>query len=237
MKHLCLTLAICIFASIILSSCSTTSSAESIDEIYGIIYNANDSEKKAYYDKLESAKVVDDFLVTEINDNEICINRYVGSSTTVEIPEKINNKDVTTIGIYLQVWADDSYFANGALYSDFIEKIKIPSTVKYIYFGNFLAKYCPDPEVYEDKDVALKYIEVDENNPYYSSCDGILYDKAKSRVLYMPFSYENSEVEIPKGVEIIDYNVPKNLKTVKGYKGTAAEIFAKENELEFIALG
>ena len=48
----------------------------------------------------------------------------------------------------------------------------------------------------------LERIEVDENNPYYCSVDGILYDKPITKIISIPESISGS-IEIPEGVTSI----------------------------------
>ena len=52
---------------------------------------------------------------------------------------------------------------------------------------------------------SMAYINVDEDNPVYTSIDDILYNKSCSRLLKCPAGKSGS-VAIPEGVEVIDYS-------------------------------
>lgn len=104
-----------------------------------------------------------------------------------------------------------------------------------------------------------------DENPYFKSDEGILYNKNKSIVLFVPeenqkkeLTFDDSVSEFAPGALSRAKNVKKfdeqfsygycegggphyfgvtSIKTVKGYKGTVAESFAKENNFEFVPLG
>lgn len=98
-------------------------------------------------------------------------------SHDIKIPEKIGGKKVIKLGGNLEVEEsiDGSNFYNywNCFNSASQSKIYISSTVKEIVKGTF------DVET-------LERIEVDKNNPYYSSKDGILYDKSGKIRLCVP---------------------------------------------------
>lgn len=230
--------AVCLCVLVLLSSCGSKTSDVDIKSIFEIMYRGDDIASRELYKELETARTEKDFLYT-VNDGEIVLNKYVGKSDEIIIPEQIEGKPVTTLGVYLVLCPNEYYMDNGAVYSDFVKRIKISSTVKYIYNGNFLANYLYDSETTDSKEIPLEYIEVDEKNPYYSSYQGVLYDKNKKRLLSIPYSYKESVLEVPKTVELITNSycgVPDAVKTVKGCRGTVAEQFAYDNDLEFIAL-
>ena len=54
----------------------------------------------------------------------------------------------------------------------------------------------------------LKTITVDENNPYYSSLDGVLYNKSKTTLIRCPS--EISHVDIPDSVKVIQHDAFKD---------------------------
>lgn len=63
----------------------------------------------------------------------------------------------------------------------------------------------------------LTSINVSENNGYYSSIDGVLFNKEQTRLIHYPLNKSDEQYSIPQGVEIIDdyafYNC-KNLKKI-----------------------
>lgn len=101
-------------------------------------------------------------------------------NSVINIPETINNKKVLKLGGYIDEEYMEADPINYSLRSCFdsyaytiIEEIKLPASVKEIIYGTF------DIE-------SLKKLEVDKSNPYYSSKDGILYDKSGKIKLCVP---------------------------------------------------
>lgn len=301
------------------------------------------SEKYMYSDKQEAERYIKacykrkNFLVSPYKEG-ICINRYLGSSKTVEIPEKIDNKPVIKLGGYFE-WSD--YYQSYSFF-DFLDKTKIetiilPSSLKEILSGtlnsvqqavvvskdnpyyasengmlynkemNYLL-YVPPlciGEIFEIPEKAEKVtdsvlwgnekmktlvlhsgvkkvnadtnaniacsphltaFEVDKNNPYFSSKDGVLYNKDKTELMRYPIARQGDEFIVPDSVRVIrdgafDYLyyletlcIGRNLEkmgsiasdiddenkarvtTIKGYKNTQAEVFAEIYGYKFIPL-
>jgi len=73
---------------------------------------------------------------------------------------------------------------------------------------------------------ALEEINVDENNAYYSSTDGVLYDKSAKKLVWYPQGRKEKEFSVPEGVETIgikaffenkyleQVNFPEGLKVI-----------------------
>lgn len=154
--------------------------------------------------------------------------------------------------------------------------LKIPSSV--ISFGESINKngdidYDKDyPSLYNyplntDEVKNIRNFIVDENNAYYSSESGVLFDKNKTTLIAYPFSNQRTEYTVPESVSILgdfdfypignnsgnlkEITIGKNVKkiysilntnnigtvkTIKGYKGTVVEKYAKKNKLNFVAL-
>lgn len=293
-------------------------------------------EAPYYYESISSNGIADFdtdkqykcgvFMVSDFNEG-ICINEYVGESSSVKIPDEINGKAVIRIGSTVKNNGDGGYSDASAFNKFAVQSVYIPKTVKYIDCGSFTdvnnqlykitvdsdnpyyssengVLYNKDKSVlidipcrYKEKslvvpnsvrcvyeadvypDIQLKlvlhkdvemiyfsdvYYEIDKNNKNYSSIDGVVFDKAATELLYYPFN-DAKEYTVPDSVKFVndDYNLKSNvytitfgkniskislkledesgervypLQTVKGYKDTAAEKYAKENALEFIAL-
>ena len=108
---------------------------------------------------------------------------------------------------------------------------------------------------------SFECIDISKNNKYYCSIDGVAFSKDKKKLLKyppakkdeiytipdsvsklsMPMGFTLNEnlkaVIIPKSVkEISLYTFGTSLNSIYGYKGTAAETYAKENGFKFIAL-
>lgn len=89
--------------------------------------------------------------------------------------------------------------------------IKIPKNVCHISNSVFCACY------------SMTSIEVDEENQYFSSEDGVLFDKNKTILMYYPSKKQDSEYTIPSTVKKIDPNAImdcRNLKKINILEGT-----------------
>lgn len=73
-----------------------------------------------------------------------------------------------------------------------IDVIHLPKTIKTIT---------------DTADVAgdnCAYYDIDEDNPYFTSVDGIIYNKDMTKLVRVPKRYESKNIVIPDGVKIID---------------------------------
>lgn len=126
----------------------------------------------------------------EITDGTLC--RYLGNEKNVIIPEKVEEIDA-------QAFQD----------CDMVERITIPdgvdcymnayafelcTTVNKIYFGNRV-KMSEDVQSLFRGCESLECVEVSPENSYYSSRDGILYNKDGSELLYDPKNPDWSDWE------------------------------------------
>lgn len=184
------------------------------------------------------------FLISDYKDG-VCINHYLGKEENVVIPDKINGKKVVKLGGYMQEFdsGDLVFFTAFSTYA--IKSVSLPKYLKEIVsgvFGDFARENMFDHT--EEGKNYLSNISISEDNPWYSSDNGILYNKDKTILLEIPYNYSEETIVIPYKIKsyaaydsYADIRIrSKNVKTVKGYKDTAAETFAKENSLEFIAL-
>ena len=101
------------------------------------------------------------------------VSGYIGTLTDVVIGKRYNNKPVTAIS--------GGAFENNTN----IVSIKLSNTITSIGEDAFNA--------------ALEYITVSENNDVYSSDGGILYDKDKTKIIYVPKSIQGA-ISIPDSV-------------------------------------
>ena len=101
------------------------------------------------------------------------VSGYTGTLTDVVIGKRYNNKPVTAI-------SREAFKNNTNIVS-----IKLSNTITSIGEDAF--------------NVALEYISVSENNSVYSSDGGILYDKDKTKTIYVPKSIQGA-ISIPDGV-------------------------------------
>ena len=140
--------------------------------------NSSDLSKES--EMLESP--ASDFEYT-VENGKVTIAKYIGSDTQVRIPEKIEGKPVT--GIY----------SNAFSYCTSLTSVTIPATVTEIGDDSF--SFCTN----------LTDINVSNDNPLYSSQDGVLFNKDKTTLICYPAGKENTSYSIPNSVtEIGEYS-------------------------------
>ena len=137
------------------------------------------------------------------------------------------------------------------------------NNLKEIYIGSGFEKSLFDMYTLSGCN-SLEKIVFSEDNNYYCSIDGVPFDKSKTSICRYPAGKMDKEYTIPDTVSELSmadeffYNenlktivIPKSVKsigeytfgtvdsfpiTIKGYKGTAAEEYAKENGFKFIEI-
>ncbi|WP_440451635.1 leucine-rich repeat protein [Ruminococcus intestinalis] len=141
---------------------------------------------------VSAATVVNDTAVVSVNstltsgnyqykvldDNTICISRYIGDETNATIPAKINGLTVTTIG-------KNAFALTG------LGCLNIPASITDIKPNAF-------------KFSGFNKIEVDKNNLNYTSINGVLFSKDKTVLLAYPKENSATSYIIPDGVKIIE---------------------------------
>ncbi len=172
--------------------------------------------------KYETAEENSDFVVQDYFDG-VSIVRYKGKSSTVEIPETLNGKSVIKIGGYLHNYGSDDeplHIYRSAFDCSQIKKIVLPKSVREIVYNSF------HTVCYSEKDPSddiLETIEVSPENQYYSSDNGMLYNKDKSVLFCVPSNNKLSELNIDlntaSAYEIISsntvkLNIPSDLKEI-----------------------
>ena len=91
-----------------------------------------------------------------------------------------------------------------------IKAINIPATVTKIEIGNMHDCY-----------YSLNAINVNKNNKYFCSVNGVLYNKNKTKLIRVPQAIKNKIFTIPKEVKEIDtfaFANCSNIKTIKASK-------------------
>ena len=122
--------------------------------------------------------------------NNIVIYQYNGNEEEIIIPEILDDKKV--VGI------NEKCFYNGIIYNNLtIKKITIPEGIEFLENNTFYNLNHLE-EVYISKTInkiglkifdkcnSLKKINVDENNEIFSSLEGILYNKNKTKLIIYP---------------------------------------------------
>ena len=108
----------------------------------------------------------------------------------------------------------NGYIEDGMVYSDNTKerlvgcsygktKIVIPESVIYINFGNFLYDDDYIGMNFLNKCKNLQAIEVDENNEYFTSVDGVLFDKNKELLIKYPDGKRDASYTVPDSVKAI----------------------------------
>ncbi|MGN1138859.1 MAG: leucine-rich repeat protein, partial [Ruminococcus sp.] len=130
-----------------------------------------------------------DFTYSKMPNGNLKITGYKGFDTVISVPATYNNRKVTVIKSF-------DIFSKAK-----VTTIKIYKNIKRI--GNTNVSNLPE----------LKTIKVSANNLWYSSVDGVLYNKAKTDLLACPV--KRTAVTIPKTVTDISSNAFKNCSNIK----------------------
>lgn len=164
-----------------------------------------------------------------ICNGEITISCVLIDEETIVIPDEIMNLPVTCIG------------ETACTNKQYCTQIILPDTLKSISASAFYrcsnlnhisipANVCSIGENPFFRCSRLEAIIVDENNPHYSSIDGILYDKSASVLLAYPEGRQNSHYSVPQSVVSIDgsaFGYHTNLHTI--YIGSNVTALPAEN--------
>jgi len=97
-----------------------------------------------------------------------------------------------------------------------LKLVKIPAKVSSIECAAFSA--CN----------ALEYFEIDGANPHFTTIDGVIFTKEKTKIVAFPSGFTNKHYTVPEGVEIIGEGsflaaqiesiaFPSTLKTIEGW--------------------
>jgi hypothetical protein len=144
------------------------------------------------------------------------ITGYAGSADTAVIPDSVEGLPVTKIG---------NLDNNGS-----ITKLVIPASVTSIENGAF------------SKLTELEEIEVAEDNQYYSSFGGVLYNKDMTTLVYYPSSRQESSFAFPNIVTEISENAISGVSELEyltlgdGLTTIGAETFSNCPKLKYITV-
>ena len=157
------------------------------------------------------AEVYGDYEYTVLDDGTVGIAKYTGSDTEVTIPSKIDGKSVTSIGEYAFGWCES------------LTSITIPNSVTSI--GSSAFRGCknltsitiPNSVTSIDEDAfqwctSLASINVDSGNVYYSSLNGVLYNKDKTELIRSPEGIKS--ITIPDSVTSIGWGAFYNCESL-----------------------
>lgn len=117
------------------------------------------------------------FSYVEREDGTLEVTNYTGNDTVIAIPDQINGKKVVSLGASFSKCRP----------------------LRAVALGANISSISPVP--FSDS-ISLTYIAVDSRNPYFTSKDGILYNKGMTELIFCPMGREGN-VEIPEGVTSI----------------------------------
>lgn len=137
-----------------------------------------------------SADTYNGFTYT-VKDNKAIITKYSGSSTEITVPSTLGGHTVTTI--------DDGALA----YCEKLTSVTIPKTVTKI--GEHAFYGCKN----------LKEIKVGSGSSYFSSSNGVLFNKKKTRLICFPPKKSGS------------YTMPDTVKVVSAYAFADCDLLKK----------
>lgn len=141
---------------------------------------ADEYERVSWNDVLRSGNFEYVELISkETNKLAIEITRYIGSAAQVVVPSTIDGKTVREI------------YERTFRYKKNVTSITLPDTIVNIGTGAFNA--C----------TALESITVSANNKKYSSKDGVLYNKNKTKLIVFPSAKKVTTFKIPNSVTAI----------------------------------
>ncbi len=146
----------------------------------------------------------------------ICLISYLGEEKTVIVPNTLEGHPVTRLA--LSFWDAQKIIING-------------KNLKRIYFDNDDNVGTPCVKAFQVK-----------NNPYFSTIDGVLFDKSKKTLIAYPGGKKGKSYTIPKKVVTIDsyaFTDNKNLKCVrlpKSVKSIGTGAFQRCRKLEKVDL-
>lgn len=135
-----------------------------------------------------------DYIISDYKDG-VCINEYKGKDKNVLIPNTLDGKKVIKIGCNIFQDEFDTYYAS-PFYGLNLDSITISSSIQEISYGAF-------SNITSSEDRICKRIYVNKNNLFYTSIDGLLYNKNASILLQIPTDYNKSLVKIAKGTKAV----------------------------------
>ena len=132
------------------------------------------------------AETYGDFKYRVLNDGTVEITDYNGSAETVDIPEMIDGRSVTSIDSMAFVGCKS------------LQSITLPSSLKGIYYMPSIISlgFCQGC-------TNLTTINVAEGNKYYSSVNGVLYNKDKTAIIRYPEGKKDKSYKILNSVTSI----------------------------------
>ncbi len=159
-------------------------------------YKIGDNYATAAGDVTELKSSDVEYEVFDLDGKDVAaIYGYYGTYAKISIPEKIDGYPVG--------YLESSSFGD----NEYLEYVELPSTVEYIAGGAF------------DYSMSLQQIVISPNNKYFTSVDGVLYNKDVTTLVAFPGG-RGGEFTLPKSVTSIGdaaFANCKNITSVKMY--------------------
>jgi len=161
------------------------------------------------------------FLYCLYDNERVTVHGYTGDEKDIIIPEAFQGKPVTNV--------DTQSLLNFP-----VESVTIPQSVERVYVSTPFA----------DSSMSVKNIYVSEDNPFFSSENGILYNKDKTRLICCPTGKQGVIDNLPDSLTKIGEHgfqfckklekviLPKQIKTIESYafcESSIDEIVLPEN--------
>ena len=151
-----------------------------VDSTWGAIYDNVDTFSKDHKPYFSDSlyQTVGDYAFTYHNGVAVC--DYLGSETHWDIPDTFY--DVPTTALAPKLFNDEA--------ADKIQSISFPETLKNIDNIDYAF----------DSFTSLTQITVDQDNPYFTAQDGVLYDNDIKELLVYPAAATRTQFQIPDTV-------------------------------------
>ncbi len=162
------------------------------------------------------------YYITDEQSKTATIYAYNGDDENVIIPEKIEGYTVNCLRLYSGIMSIGGCPTDFPVFDKKIKTLTIPKTLELIASKIEENKYY-DPDEYDyendilyhkDKKILngyfcarglenLEAINVADDNPYFSSVDGVLYNKNKTALISYPEGKKNEKYTVPNTVTTI----------------------------------
>ncbi len=141
---------------------------------------------------------VEGITYSDLGTNAVAVTGFSGNVKEAVIPEtvKYKGKNYTVIAV-----GRNSYMRSSELTT-----LSLPASIVEIQYNRFNSTYTfydDSSQKYVVQFPKLKAVNVSADNPSYSSQDGVLYNKSKTKLLSMPKASELTNFDIPQSVTSI----------------------------------
>lgn len=141
---------------------------------------------------------VEGITYSDLGTNAVAVTGFSGNVKEAVIPEtvKYKGKNYTVIAVGRNSYMRSSELTTLSLPASIVE-------IQYDIFNSTYTFYDDSSQKYVVQFPKLKAVNVSADNPSYSSQDGVLYNKSKTKLLSMPKASELTNFDIPQSVTSI----------------------------------